>query len=300
MNFNRLQPTYVSLRIANSADGTNSALYDAVTSSDNFINASIRQVFNAPVITNADDYVVAVERMELSINGIPFYLASGEQIIVHQRAPPNATTVLAINESAYSLSQFLTILNAKTFVDPSDNSNFNVVFTITKEGFISFTLLGGKTFNNLFFEFPRKINLILGISTVLQVNGTVVSSQTSRLDCGDNLQHIVLQSNLQTISDVIGNVPLQVLTDFAPESSYSNSLSYAASGALQQSAFSTNLRQKVIYNPNEKRYLDLISAFGIQSINIDAFSTNLDGDYSIIPLPLGSSFDIKLGFYKKL
>lgn len=299
MNFSRLKPQYVSLHKANNQDSSDNNVYDPANSADNFIEASLTETYKSPVFTDSSQYVVAVERMELSLNGVPFYYADGEVIYVIERANPLNTTNVALNSHAYSLSQLLTILNATTFVDPITAGNFTIIFSLTKEGFISMTLQGGKSFVNIYLEFPRRLNMILGISTNAQTTGSIASSPIPRLDMGDNLQHIVLSSNLQTVSDVIGNAALQVLTDFAPPTSYSNSLGYTAGGALQQSGFSTNLRQKVIYNPNERRYLDLISPFGIQQITIDAYYTDIDGNNRKILLGLGGNFDIKLGFYLK-
>lgn len=299
MNFARLRPTYISLSVRNNADGNTFNDYSSTTSPDSFIDATVKENYNQPVIDNASNYVVAVERFDLSANAIPFYSADSEIIYVVERANTANTTQEILNNSAYSLSQLLTILNAIEFTDPTDATGFNVVFTITKDGFISLTLLGGKQFDDIYFIFPRKLNLILGLSTAVQTTGNISTSSVSRLDLGDNLQHIVLTSNLLTVSDVIGNVASNVLTDFSPTTYYSNSLSYGASGQLQKSGFTTNLRDKLTYNPNERRYLDLISSFNIQTIEITAQYTDLDGIVHIVQLPFGGIFEIKLGFYRK-
>lgn len=303
MDVSKVKPTYVSLRVANNGidDSTNpsTVIYDASDSADSYINASIKQGLNSSIFPIASNYICAVERLELSIDAVPFYLAENESITVYNKANMAQTSSVLMNENAYSISQLFSILNKQLYTDPSNATTFTCTFSLTKDGFVSFELGGGKSFANLLFRFPRKLNLILGFSDSRQTTGSAAYSSIPRLDMGDNLQHIVLESNLNSISDQIGTVSLNVLTDFAPPSQYSNSLSYAASNALQQSGFSTNLRQKVIYTPTERRYLDLISSFAIQSINIDAYYTDIDNNIRRVELGLGGVFEIKIGFYKK-
>lgn len=305
MNFSRLNTQYVSLKVINNGlDSNGNETYNAETDPNTSINASISQMFNPPLLDKASDYVCAIERMELSLNGIPFY-EGGEDITVVEKGNEANTTVKRFNTIVYSLTQLFSILNRETFIDPTDVAippvPFTVTFSMNKEGFCTFKLNGGKRFDDIFFIFPRRLNMILGISTADQkaTSGNLVTSVYNRIDLGDPLRHIVLVSNLQTTSDTIGNVPLPVLTDFAPPSSYSNSLTYLDSGALDKSGWSTNVRQKIIYNPTERRYLDLIAPFQIQSVTISAVYVDMDDNNDYVPLPLGGIFDIKIGFYKK-
>jgi len=190
------------------------------------------------------------------------------------------------------------VLNSLVYVDPNDSIQFRITYSISKDGFIIVSLLDSRNFTDLQIEFPRRLNLILGISTNQQfATKTECNSLYPRVDLGDDLDHIILQTSLPTNTDALGNVRLQVLTDFAAPTGYSNSLSYGANGTLIRSGFSTNLRQKLIYTPSERRYLELLGDFPINNITIDAYYINTDEVIKIVPLPLGSFFEIKLGFY---
>jgi hypothetical protein len=60
MSLARLKPYYISLAVTN--DDANDA-----------IEAVIEQTFSRPVIEKSDDYVMAIERMEINLQHVPFY-----------------------------------------------------------------------------------------------------------------------------------------------------------------------------------------------------------------------------------
>lgn len=306
MNFARYKPIYVSMSFKN--DGNKNAdelnVYDPDQTADKFVYASAQTQFNAPIVEKASDFLVAIERMELSLNGIPFYDAGQEpgpeQIVIRSRINPVPTTQTDVDLNAYTLTHLFEVLNALSYEDPNTNTNFRITYSISKDGFIIVSLLDGRNFTNLQIEFPRRLNMILGISTAQQFGTkTECNSLYPRIDLGDDLDHIILQTNLPTNTDALGNVKLQVLTDFASPSAYSNSLTYGANGTLIRSGFSTNLREKLIYTPNERRYLELLGDFPINNITIEAYYVNLDEVIKNVPLPLGGLFEVKLGFYLK-
>jgi len=305
-SFARYKPVYVSMAQKNDGlkNKEDNDQYLVGTTPDSFINASASTQFNSPIVEKASDFLVAIERMELSLNGVPFYDASQvggvyEQIIVRSRLIV-ASTATDVDISAFSLTHLFEILNSLIYVDPNNNQQFHITYSISKDGFVIVSLLDGRNFTNLQLEFPRRLNMILGISTAQQfATKTECDSSYSRIDLGDDLDHIVLQTNLPTNTDALGNVHLQVLTDFASPSAYSNSMGYGANGTLVRSNFSSNLRQKLIYTPTERRYLELIGDFPINNISIEAFYTNVDGDLKNVPLPLGGIFEVKIGFYLK-
>lgn len=301
MSLRSLHPVYVSLSCRNNSIV---GAYDASTTADDatfYARATLET--NTPIVDKMSDFICAVERMELSLNGVPFYDASNDvpgnrENIIISRRPAGVTTLVAVDLTAYSLSHLFEILNSYTYVDPNDNSEFGITFSISKDGFIVMSLLDAKTFTTLEVQIPRRLNMILGITTTQQIAGfSAAASSFPRVDMGDDLDHIVLQTNLPTVSDQTGNVRLNVLTDFAPPTNYSNSLSYGADGNLVRSSFSTNLRQKVIYTPSERRYLDLVGDFPLQNIVIDVFYVNQDEEIKRVVLPFGGSFELKLGLY---
>jgi hypothetical protein len=303
MSLARLRPLYVSFNVRNNKTINNYIPNNA----DTFERSILKTDFRLPILEKASDYLCAVERMELSLNGIPFYDASDfqdpdvganrETLLLRSRINNNTWTYI-LNYNCYSLSHLFEYLNSIVYYDPTDNTPFNMTWSVNKDGFIVATILGGKTFSRLQIEVPRRLNNILGISiTSQQANKTACNSTFPRMDLGDDLDHIILVTNLPTNSDSLGNVKNQVLTDFSVPSTYSNSLAYGSNGELIRSGFQTNIRQKIIYTPSERRYLELIGDFPITNIMIEAYYVNTDGIQKYVPLPLGGYFEIKLGFY---
>lgn len=296
----RLKPFYVSLSIRN-----NTILPNEYTtlSPDQFIRSKITTNFSQPIMEKASDYLVAVERFELSLCGVPFYDASNfdtnrETLTIRSRITPSNQWDYILFQSAYSLSHLFEILNSIVYTDPEDLTTFNLTWSINKDGFTVISIIGGKTFSRFQIEIPRRLNMIIGISIGRQIAGrTAVDSAFPRVDLGDDLDHILLTTNLPTYSDSLGNVKNAILTDFSSPSQYSNSLAYGAQGDLVRNGFTTNIRQKVIYTPSERRYLELNGDFPIQNIFVEAMYVNPDGLQKYVPLPLGGSFELKLGFY---
>lgn len=307
-SFARYKPFYASYSIRNNGfQDPPLKEYNVSTTPDNFINATITTQYNAPIVDKASDFLVAVERMEINVNGVPFYDGGesvAEQITVRSRQDTSLEFKTdPLIQSAYSLSHLFEILNTVEFKDPFDDSSFGCTFSITRDGFVVVTLID-TSFNSVQLEFPRRLNMILGISTANQfideANPWVeCQSEYPRIDLGDDLDHLILVSSLPTNADALGNVHLPVLTDFSVPSSYSNSLSYAANGTLVKAGFTTNIRQKIIYTPNERRYLELIGDFPIQDVEITAYYLSVDGIVKHVVLPLGAGFELKLGFYLK-
>lgn len=297
MSLSRLKPFYVSLDIRNNRL-TN--YYQDIA--NDIARARIFSNFNPAIVDKASDFLVAVERMELTLCGVPFYDASdfdnNRESLVIRSKQDGSTFTLPLTKSAYSLSHLFEILSAYQYQDPFDSVLFNLTFSITKDGIVVMTIIGGKTFTDIQVEIPRRLNMILGISLNRQLAATTqVESAYPRVDLGDDLDHVILITNLPTNSDNLGNVKNSVLTDFSAPSTYSNSLAYGANGQLIRQGFQTNIRQKMIYTPTERRYLELLGDFPINNIIVEALYVNPDGAQKYVPLPLGGTFELKLGFY---
>lgn len=304
MDFRNLSVVYVSLKDRyNNNDGT----YNANTTPDTATHYASAYISSTePLLERASDFMVAVERMEVNTSGIPFYDASDtpnpanrENIIIRSRLSAILpVTTQAIDLNAYSLPHLFDILNSYDYKDPNDDVEFNMTFSLDKDGFIVVTLLDDRTFTNIQVEFPARLNQILGISTAQQYIGyDSCSSLYPRVDCGDDFDHLIIQTTLPTVSDQVGNVKLNVLTDFAVPSSYSNSLAYGADGNLTRAGISTNMRQKIIYTPNERRYINLNGGFPVYDIRCDLYYVNNSDILKRVILPYGCAFEIKLGFY---
>lgn len=303
MDFSLNKPKYVSLRVSNNENTLNpDFVYDVTNIPAGTIPASAAITYEYPFINKADDFVCAIERLELSLNGIPFYNSNyAESITVRDGAnPAGASTTTNVIDSQFCLSDLLEYLSGLTYTDPVALDNFAIFFTITAGGFIQMTLSGGKTFTNVKIEFPSILNEALLMSTNNQINGqNVAFSSFPVFDCGDELNHIILRTDLPTFSDTIGNANLRVLTDIGVNSTYSTSLNYGANDILSFSSFTGNLRQKLIYVPTQRRFIDLVGPFQIQTLTIDAFYVDPRGDTHLVYLPYGCLFEIKIGFYKK-
>lgn len=298
-SYARLKPFYVSMSCRNNAKTD----YSASTSADTTINATCKTQFNAAIVERASDFIIAIERVEISTNGIPFYDSTdtsvSHQIIVHSISNPVLVSQTAtITENAYSLSHLLDILNKMPLTNPNTMAPFYAVFILTSDGFIKMTLPIGLTFNDIVIELPQTLNNILGISLQKQLPGlSTVRSTYPRFDMGDEFDHMIFRTDLPTYSDALGNAKLQVLTDLGIATQYSSSLAVNVDGTFSDSGMVCNTRQKLVYTPSERRYLELVGDFPINNITVDAFYQNNNGELKRVPIPMGGSFEVKIGFY---
>lgn len=302
MSFSRIKPTYVSLSVSNK-DNNNTLLTDST------INATIRQVYSNPMLDNASDYVMCVERLELSTNGIPFYPGSTllESIYIGEVGGEQEIIEYVLEKDVYSLTELLIglseLLKTKKTADDVPAVFHDVTISINEYGHITMTLDALYEYGDFNITFPQYLNNILGLfpQDSDYWDGNVCTSKYPRLDIGDYFSHIILTSTLPTVTDnVVGSKEL-ILTDFAPPSSYGVSYSEDPNTlVINGASFNTNIRQKLIYVPNERRYLELNGNFPIQNIEISAkYIDTVSEDSHFVPLPIGGTFQIKLGFYKK-
>lgn len=139
-----------------------------------------------------------------------------------------------------------------------------------------------------------------------------------RIDCGDQFNHILLTSTLPVISDTIESTESDVLTDISKNSTYAISInqpnrynngSYFNTDAITDpngvnvgpngSSWVMDIRGKLIYQPYQKRLLDLISSESMRYLTITAFYVDNDGNAKKVKLPPGGTFQVKLGFFMK-
>lgn len=316
MSYSRIKPTYVTLSIVNNAIDN----YDETSTPDEYLFAEITETYNNPVIDKASDYVCCIERMELSLNAIPFYDARKdtnlpiEVINIRSRFPGYTDNVFPteVIYSAYSLSQLLNQLSTQyTYRNPNFNVNtgnvepvnIDIKFALTIDGFIKVSIQG-TDFNRIQIEFPRRLNMILGISTKVQPKTgeqDYCYSSIPRLDTGDDLQRIIITTNLPTNSDTTGNVRLPVMTDIGVEngSAFSSNIILTNSGIYDSQGWTVPLRDKLVYVPTERRFLDLNGDFPLNNIQMAALYVTLDKKYKKVPVAFGGEFSLKLGFYLK-
>lgn len=299
LSLSRLKPFYVSLNVRNTPDDAN---YSYVSSPDGYKPAIVNTDFQQPIMDKASDFLCAVERLELTLNGIPFYDGLlNERIVLVSRLDVNLPVSSNLfNITAWSLTDLLAKLSVVRFVDPNNQNEFNIIHSISEDGIIVVALQGGRTFDDIEIRYPKVLNYVIGISTLRQPTAgsyTECESLYPRADIGDNLDHLIIETSLPTNSDSLGNEKRSILTDLSVGSVYGNSLSYGQDGELIRSSFTSNIRQRVIYTPNERRYLELLGDFPIQNIQVTVLYKNILGSVQPVPLPLGGYFELKLGFY---
>lgn len=314
MSLARLKPFYVSLAIRNTylRGYTGSATENANVQgqeANQYIIATITQDYNTPLCEKASDYLCAVERMELDMHAIAFYNTvdeGTENIVLRSRVNPALTTYVTMLESdqAYSMPDLLDKLTKKQYTNPNTGNPVTITFDLTKEGYARMLVTGiNANFNYLQVEFPPRLNMILGIAISRQLFSidtnnlqTIATSTYPRVGLGDYLDHIMIRTNLPTYSDSIGNERVALLTDFGIPFLYQSTMTYTGNG-LGQNSWTMPVRDKLLYYPSERRYLELNGDFPINNIYVQALYRTCYGTYKPVVLPYGGSFELKLGFY---
>lgn len=267
MNLSRLEVIYYTKTFFNSSSASTIA--------------EIEENFTTPLLTKANDYILAVERFEINLNGIPYYDGSAGELLTITIAAVDHTVLLS--DTYYSLPDVINGINSLI----SGDINFNgVLFNLDADGYV-FITYANFAINTI--TIPERLNYILGLETddVNAVTG-YWTSRYPRWDIGDQIDHIRLVSNLDLISDTVGQARTNIVTDVAVTSSLSQS---------SDGSYSYSQRQKLNYTPNERRFLNFAAPVPISRIRIFAEYVTPDGDNYYVMLPRGGSFSIKLGFY---
>lgn len=273
------------------------------------IPAELEQTYDSPMIYKANDYVMAVERLEVNTNGVPFYNGSAllETIKVNTVAGVfDSEAVMAFD--GYSLADTIQLINIAFLAATSTNISEHVTVSVNTEGFVimkcsDFITNTWAAFLNFDMTNAPILNRILGLNPTDIVNASpsLLVSLFPRWDCGDNLSFLRITSNLPTVSDVVGQSSTNVLTDLYFAKNLSASYNYAAGDAtFGTSAISYSQRQKIVYNPTVRRFINLRSSGPIDNIVIRIQAVSSDGVSTVIPLPIGCEFTIKLGFWNLL
>jgi hypothetical protein len=288
MNFSRLNVLYWTDNLTNqNNDGTT-------------IVADISKTFRSNLLERASDWVCAVERMELNLNGIPYYdgdyqaeqlqlYGTGENIDGVEYDRDTVYQTINLNFKSWSLKNTVDQLNellaSQAIGSPTQAGNWS--FELDADGFITLSRDNSDKYRSVFGE---RINQILGLFNEVSDSADWISSEP-RWDCGDALQHIRLSSNLNLVSDTVGQAKTNIVTDV----SVGSSLSASSSGG-----FSYNSREKLLYTPSKLRYLNFNSSAPVQTLRIFCEYIMPDGTSRVVQLPNGSSFNIKIGFYQKI
>ena len=293
--------------------GVHNKGFDESKENTPLIEARIRETFRSSIVDKADNYVLAVERFEVGLNGIQFYEAGRFLAADGFTAPERieiTNLVGVIQETnnitfgSFSLPE--TIIKLNELMQTGGVESQGVAWSVDSEGFVraKFNVVWLAN-NRLSLTNCPLMNQILGIETdtqdALQAAGaTEIKSPFPRWDTGDNLGHLRLTSNLPVVSDSIGQSKSNILTDLSFLEGIGASYSYnAAAPEFVNPGVTYTQRQKVVYNPSERRYVNLRSSAPIDDIDITCEYVRQDGTSAIVELPKGSSFSVKLGFFSR-
>jgi hypothetical protein len=285
MNFARFNALYWTSNLTNTnSDGS-------------YVDADINETFTSNLLENGGDYICAVERLELNLNGVPYYDGEyeGESIEIRATGADGVNPVdglmqtINVTFKSYSLKNTIDQLNIMLAAEAVNSTTTlgAFVFSLDADGFVT---LSRTNSTNFYTVFPNRLNQILGLYNEVAGETNWISGEP-RWDIGDSLQHIRLTSNLNLVSDTVGQAKTNILTDLSVNSSLS---------ASSNGGYSYSSRDKMIYTPSEHRYLNFNSSAPVQIIRIVAEYVQPDNTSRVVQLPVGASFNIKLGFYQRI
>ena len=261
-------------------------------SSSDSIYATIEETFSSPMIQKADSYVLCVERFEIALNGIPYYDSTRGEVITLTNINSGEPTELKLDQDAYTLNELVDYISEQASTNNYQTAKFSI--EIDSSGYIGISL----DYQDYTLQIPTYLNYVLGMETAdtPNENGSTWYSKYPRFDCGDEIDHIRLVSNLDLVSDNLGQAKTNIVTDVANPTSVSGS---ASSGLNPTYGYTFSQRQKLMYVPYQRRFLNFSSPVPIQILRISCEYVRSDGTSSIIKIPRGGNFSIKLGFYKR-
>lgn len=283
------------------------------------IDAIIDQTYATPLVPKADDYVMAVERFEIPLNAVPFYDGNTlqEAVSVDRRNLSLPTAAVLFTTDTFSMMDLIRQLNLffadTTAGQPGDVFRGVHTIAIDAEGFTRITFpavdaVSGLAWNDenvLDFTGAPVLASILGIDLTRQLEGPPrligVASTHPRWDLGDQLSLIRVGSNLPVVTDSFGDARTNVLTDVSIPFQFSVASGRGIDDGFTETEKTPNYspRQRLIYVPVERRFLNVRSSQPITDVRITMDRVRPDGRVTRIKLPVGGVFNIKIGFWSK-
>ena len=265
------------------------------------------QNFNfANLIENADQYILAIERFRLPLQGIPMLRAIPQAVQIIDNIGGGVIATLDLPD-IYSINEFLTELGP-TGSGWSALSDF--LFNLTPGGQICIFGGWGLPGAGQFLRFDPIIAEIFDLPLDTGVNAgvnTIIKGASVVFDRFDELYkiQIVAEQGLSNIQQeiVTTNTFRNILTDFLIPSNWNASYSDDANcTTLHDPAYSLNypVRQDLEFNDAQnRRWIFLRGGAPIQNVGIKAEAVLRDGTVQNIPLPPRSVFSAKLSFWLK-
>lgn len=256
------------------------------------------QLFTYPLLAKSDDYVMAVERFEVSLNAVPFYVGQATDTInVYQTSDDSLINSALIGETQY-FSFFSLISAINSVINSRSNSagwGTSSELTFDGDGRVILSFANWATY---YFVWPDGITNVTGIASGKgATTAYTTTSQTPRFDIADECQGVVITSNLGVFSDTTGQAKANVLTDLSFAQDFSVSVDTTAANDLDTITYQP--RGRLIYTPAARRFLNFASPIPLYDIKIQALYISIDQTVKEFYIPVGGVFDIKIGFYKK-
>lgn len=254
---------------------------------------SVEESFLYPFLDSASNYVLCVERFEVSLNSVPFYDNSRNEVITLTTVPGGIITFLSLSRDCYSLMDLINVVNEAM----SDGDDFELTdeISINEAGLLTLCWVKSSQYSILW---PIYLGAILGLPN--GVLDSMTNSTGSRFDIGDEIQGAELVSTLGVFSDTVGQSKINILTDVSFGQQFLVTVNATDSSVTQGEGIITTFeeRGRLIYEPTNRRYLMISDPRPLQLIQIRPYYRSIDGTNKIIPIPPGGVFSIKLGFYR--
>ncbi|MCP4180125.1 MAG: hypothetical protein GY756_20365 [bacterium] len=252
------------------------------------------------LIEKSDDYMLAIERLYVPIQGIPMVQGINPAIIFHPLGPG---IIFTINyDTHYSLGAWIDNLNDQGEI-LFDDLTFKIDgagrIVIRFSNFVGYSM----TLNQQFADICDLNILITGANA--DAAGRV-RGRTSILDRFDQLQKIQVEAiGMNIVQEIIDtDRSLPILTDILVPRTYNISRNFdetfAASIPDKFINLSYPVRQALIYNAEgERRFVNLKGQSPIQNIILECVAIYKDGTRHEIIIPPREIFTCKIDFYKK-
>lgn len=220
------------------------------------INAVIEQRFNNPMIDKGDDWLLAVERFEVSMNGVPYYRNDVEEgyiagpllnksnvgkLFVFNDISLAESLPIPLIRPAYSLVELIEVINISLEEAIKNGQLSNafmgiatfIEFSVSPRGYVQMTLDDPTWFEKFYLSIPPFMFAILGIrkgsgARLPSAKSTpqnklpdvsIFVSDNPRWDVGGFPDHIRIYANLGTVSDYVSNAQSDIITDLSVSAS---------------------------------------------------------------------------------
>ncbi len=256
------------------------------------------QNYNTPIIKDASQYYVSIERATIPLHSIKFLQDIKSAISFVDKSNSNVKSYDLID--IFSITDLFSQLN--NFKDQNDNK---ALFYIRQSGRITIKYDHYNTHNIVLSNEIKRILDVENNTLTFPGPTQILTGGSSCLNRIDNLRRIIIVSrDLPCVSELNNKTRLKEITsiDYSPQ--YTFTTTGGNNKVLEDDySFSFEARDNLILQPNYSRLL-FMSGSQIISINVEAYAeilnlSTLETELIRISLRPGSQFNIKLQFWKK-